>query len=126
MSLIAQYRAQLKQHTTSTLLLSALILFTVLLVILRLSLSAIIIVSTEKWLASQQLDANIERIEISLFSGRVSLHNAEAQNAQQQGFKIGELVLDWNWMPLFSKYVEINRITLRDFQSVLNSITMAP
>ncbi len=115
MSLITQYRAQLKQHTTSTLLLSALILFTVLLVILRLSLSAIIILSTERWLASQQLVANIERIEISLFSGRVALHNAEAQNAQQQGFKVGELILDWSWLPLFSKHVEINQITLRDF-----------
>jgi hypothetical protein len=115
MSFINQYREQLKQHTTSTLLLSALILFTLLLVILRLSLSAIIILSTEKWLASQHLEANIERIEISLFSGHVSLHNAEAQNAQQQGFKIGELSLDWNWLPLLRKHVEINKITLRDF-----------
>lgn len=115
MSLITQYRAQLKQHTTSTLLLSALILFTVLLVILRLSLSAIIILSTERWLASQQLVANIERIEISLFSGHVALHNAEAQNAQQQGFNIGELTLDWNWLPLLDKRVDINQITLRDF-----------
>jgi len=115
MSFINQYREQLKQHTTSTLLLTALILFTLLLVILRLSLSAIIIVSTERWLASQQLDANIERLDISLFSGHVSLHNAEAQNAQQQGFKIGELTLDWDWLPLFSKHVKINEITLRDF-----------
>lgn len=115
MSFISQYREQLKQHTTSTLLLTALILFTLLLVILRLSLSAIIILSTERWLASQQLDANIERIEISLFNGRVSLHNAEARNAQLQGFKIGELTLDWDWLPLFSKQVAINEVTLRDF-----------
>lgn len=115
MSFISQYREQLKQHTTSTLLLTALILFTLLLVILRLSLSAIIILSTERWLTSQQLDANIERIEISLFNGRVSLHNAEARNAQQQGFKIGELTLDWDWLPLFSKQVAINEVTLRDF-----------
>lgn len=115
MSFISQYREQLKQHTTSTLLLTALILFTLLLVILRLSLSAIIILSAERWLASQQLDANIERIEISLFNGRVSLHNAEAQNVQQQGFKVGELTLDWDWLPLFHKQVEISQVTLRDF-----------
>ncbi len=115
MSFITLYRTQLKQHTTSTLLLSVLIFFTVLVVILRLSLSAIIILSSEKWLASQQLVANIERIEISLFSGHVALHNVEAQNAQQQGFNIGELTLDWNWRPLFSNHVEINQLTLRDF-----------
>ncbi|HEY9201986.1 MAG TPA: hypothetical protein VIQ81_10355, partial [Gammaproteobacteria bacterium] len=115
MSFINHYRTQLKQHTISTLLLSLLILFTLVLVILRLSLSAIIILSAERWLATQSLDASIQRIEISLLNGRVSLHNAHAQNAQQQGFNIGELTLDWDWLPLFNQQVEINEIILRDF-----------
>lgn len=115
MSFINQYRTQLKQHTISTLLLSLLILFTLVLVILRLSLSAIIILSAERWLATQSLDASIQRIEISLLNGRVSLHDAHAQNAQQQGFNIGELTLDWDWLPLFNQQVEINEVILRDF-----------
>lgn len=90
----------------------ALVIIILLLVVIRISLSEIIIYSTQSWLGKQGINASIDDIRIDIIAGTVSLHNANGSKDGQPLFDIGLIDIHLNWSPLSEKTIEINKVTL--------------
>ena len=82
------------------------------LIIARVLLSPVIIYSANSWLEKQAIDSSIESIEISLFSGDVSLIDVQGSKGGKPLFNIGRVDVHWQWTPLSEKIVEITGISL--------------
>lgn len=86
-----------------------------LLALLRAALPHTIIFSTTSWLKQQNIDATIESININLFSGTVSLLNAQGSENGRPLFNVGRIEIHWHWTPLKDKTVTITKVLLDQF-----------
>lgn len=88
----------------------AVVIFFLFLIVLRISLSQIIIYSTQSWLNKQGIHSSIEDIQINITGGTVSLHNANGHKGDQPLFDIGLLAIHWDWAPLSEKVIEVTKV----------------
>ena len=91
------------------------------LIIIRIALSPAIIYGATNWLKKQDIDAHIETIDISLFSGTISLLNATGSRDGKPLFNIGRVDIFWQWAPLSEKTIEVSKISLDQFSAGIES-----
>ena len=82
--------------------------------------------TAEQWLRKNgAADADIENIDFNPFTGRFALYNLRAGGGTDQRFHIGYAAVDLDYLPLFSKRVELPTVTLRDTAIDLDVATPA-
>ena len=95
-------------------ILGGLLVFILLLLVARISLSPALVYATQSWLKQQGLDTRIEDISIDITGGALALHNATGSSEGRPLFNIGLVEINWHWAPLSEKTIEVSRITLND------------
>ena len=93
-------------------LLTAFIIFSLLLIGIRLALSPTIIYGANSWLKKQGIDSAIEAVNINILDGTVSLVNARGSKNRQPIFNIGLVEIHWQWRPLSKKTIVVTRVAL--------------
>ncbi len=100
------------RHPRGSLFIFILLILTVLFIALRIALSPAIIFGATSWLKDQGIDANIDAIEISFTNGSLHLKNVTGNKNGEPLFNINLIELHWQWKPLTSKTITVNKIVL--------------
>lgn len=64
------------------------------------------------WLEQQGIIASVESIEIDVNDARLTVLNAQGENQQGQGFRLGRFNIDLAWRPLLDHVVQIDMIEI--------------
>ncbi len=75
------------------------------------------------WLEQQGIKASIESIEIDVNDASLTVLNAQGENQQRQGFRLGRFYIDLAWQPLLDHIVQIDVVEISglSLDSVQNS-----
>lgn len=68
----------------------------------------------EHWLESRGYTAAIDNIDLNLFTGRLAIDGARAEDAAGDGFRIGHAAVDLHYLPLFDRHLHLAGLTLHD------------
>lgn len=90
----------------------SLLVLVVLLILIRLCLPLSIKLGATYWLETQNLEASIGDIEISLFNGRFAVNDVSVKNQAGKGFTLGRVDLAWQWQPLFNHEAIVDQIEI--------------
>ena len=112
MKLLAQYKSYSKKEPLKARLLLSVFIILITLAVLRVLLPVAIKVGAYYWFDSNKIDADIGKIEISLFSGSFAINNVSGKSQTGKNFSLGQFKVSWNWKPLFSKTAFINDIEI--------------
>lgn len=96
-------------------LILAAIIFLLVLLVVRISLSYTIVYSVTYWLNTQGVVTNIEDISINVRKGTFTLTGASGTRGGDSLFNIGRASIDWDWRPLSKKTIHITSVELKDF-----------
>ncbi|HFD12554.1 MAG TPA: hypothetical protein ENJ32_08820, partial [Crenotrichaceae bacterium] len=111
-NILNTFKHYYQTQTSRARILLAITGFIVLLIIARIALPYAVIHTTVSWLNDKGIDANIEDIRIKIISGSIVLKNATGTDNRNHHFTIGDIELFWDWSPLSSKTVQVNRVKL--------------
>ena len=68
----------------------------------------------EHWLESRGYTAAIDNVDLNLFTGRLAIDGARAEDAAGDGFQIGHAAVDLHYLPLFDRQLHLAGLTLHD------------
>lgn len=127
--MIKQLKIFYKNHLWAGRSILTVIIFSLLIISLRVALSPGIIYGTTSWLKKQGVTSSIEDIDINLLDGSVSLINAEGSKNGKTIFNINLIRIHWQWSPLSDKIIDITQIIIDgfsvDIKLYTNSITVS-
>lgn len=101
-----------KARPWTTRIIGALLIFSLLIILLRIILSPVIIYGTNSWLKKQGIESTIEAIDISIIKGAVSLIKASGKKDGSPLFNIGLVEVHWQWKPLSNRTIEVTKVAL--------------
>jgi len=82
------------------------------LTLVRILLPQTVIYSANTWLKNQGIESSIEKININIFDGTISLINASGSQDGGPVFNIGLIDIHWEWAPLSEKTFEVTKVAL--------------
>ncbi|MES1942514.1 hypothetical protein PC39_00265 [Salinisphaera sp. PC39] len=68
----------------------------------------------EHWLESRGYTAAIDNVDLNLFTGRLAIDGARAEDTAGDGFHIGHAAVDLHYLPLFDRQLHLAGLTLHD------------
>ena len=82
--------------------------------LLRIALGTIAEYAITDWFAQQGIESEIEDISFILRRGELQLEGLSAGSPANPLLEIGELNLDWRWLPLLDNRIRINEVNFAD------------
>ncbi|GEM_PF-2940163 len=67
-------------------------------------------------LERQGLQAQIQNIDLNLFTGRLAVDGAQGQSESGEGFRVNRALLEWRYAPLLEKRIHLSRLELSGAQ----------
>ena len=113
MSLLNQYRSFLQTKPWATRILLVSLIIIVLLSLVRVSLPFVIKLGAVHWFESQNVEAEVGDVEISLLDGTFAINNLSGKNKTGKGFSLGRLGVIWQWKPLFKHQAIVDQIEIK-------------
>jgi len=117
MYLLDQYKSYSKVQPLKARILLALFITLVTLAILRALLPVGIKATAYYWFDSNNIDAEIGKIEISLFNGSFAINDISGKSDTGKNFSLGRLNVSWQWNPLFNKTVFIDHLEINSLKA---------
>lgn len=68
----------------------------------------------EHWLESRGYTAAIDNVDLNLFTGRLAIDGARAEDTAGDGFRIGHAAVDLHYLPLFDRQLHLAGLVLHD------------
>jgi len=91
------------------------VIFVLILSVIRITLPQTIIYSATSWLEKQGIESSIEKIDIDIIDGTISLINAKGSQNDKPLFNVGLVEIHWEWAPLSDKKFDVTKIALDKF-----------
>jgi hypothetical protein len=115
MSLLARFNSLRMHRPVLIYSLLFLIVFTALLIALRIALTPMASSGAISWLHDHGVEATIDDIVLDISDGKFILLGLDGKNADGNGIRIGKLELGWQWKGLKDSLLVVNKIELADF-----------
>jgi len=113
MSYINKYRAFSQRKPWAARIFLIFLVIIIILSLIRTSLPFAIKFGAISWLESQNVEANIGDIDISLLDGTFAINDMSGKNKAGKGFSLGRFLVAWQWKPFFDHQAVIDQIEVR-------------